>query len=74
MNMYLLIIVGVMLQIINLNFKSKFTIASSATAIIVGFLVILTPLFVFNFISKNQHKLTNPQFVKKYGTFFDEFK
>jgi len=74
LNVYLLLVIGCMLQNIRLDWSSVFSILSCMLSFLVTAVLVTAPAMIFNFLAKNEKRLTTPEFEKEYGSLFEDYK
>jgi len=70
---YSLILIGSLLQVMNLNFMNTFNVISSILSIIFLIIQIIFPLALYNFLLRGQAKLGEKEFFEKYGALYTEY-
>jgi len=70
---YNLILIGSLLQVINTDFRTGFTIASSIIAIVSLGVLVFLPLMLYNFTQKNERFFSDKAFIQRYGAIYLEY-
>jgi len=73
-NMYFLVLMGALLQIIRIDFRVPFLALSSVLAVVMLFILILTPAILLHFLVVHKEEINSKRFLVKYGGLVEEYK